>query len=64
MTNKFEPWLALSEQMDPMLDTIVAHRTKLLAKGFNETAAEMMTVQFHDMLMNMISREQKKGDKK
>lgn len=49
--------LVFAEQMEPIIALVVGHRTQLLAEGFNETAAEAMSIAFHSMMMTMIIKQ-------
>lgn len=46
--------LDVLESMGPIIDSAAGYREKCIAAGFNETAAEMMALQYHQALMLQI----------
>lgn len=40
--------------LEPVNDAVDGYRTSLLRRGYNETAAEQMTVEYHRCLLHMI----------
>ena len=46
--------LDVLESMSPIIEGAAGYREKCIAAGFNETAAEMMALQYHQALMMQI----------
>ena len=51
--NDDSPYSALHTAIAEMMERTNAYRAALLESGYSETAAEMMTVDFHRMLLNL-----------
>jgi len=43
--------LRTTDGFNLVIEIVVGHRTKLLAQGFSETAAEQCVVQMHQLMM-------------
>ena len=57
-----EALMQMAEQVTAVIDAVKGYQEKLLAAGFNETAAEMMAVQYHAMIMESLSKARGRRD--
>jgi hypothetical protein len=49
-----EALMGMAEQVSAVVDAVKGYQDKMIAAGFNETAAEMMAVQYHSMIMETL----------
>jgi hypothetical protein len=52
-----------ADQMGPILDAVAGYRERCLQRGFNETAAELMSIDFHRFVLAGIQHQATKGSR-
>ena len=57
-----ESLMAVQEMMGQISDAVQGYRAKLEEAGFSPTASEVMAIDFHKGLINMIFTNQTKGE--
>jgi hypothetical protein len=57
-----EVLMAVADKVSAVIDAVRGYQERLIAAGFNETAAEMMAVHYHSMIMEMLINAGRRRD--